>query len=243
MVKKKMSFIYKFFKKKPHKYVLKARKGGEWEEINTYDRYVSMSEVSDTLDELKEDGYDYVRLDLINEEGKIVKTVWSKKWKPRGKMVQKAISEIKEYVEFIKAFKEALKTEEADPLAIMASAVSFLETFRKICDNYPVLCGKEKMGEDKLIENLLMRIIEARLGMPIASNPAPNPAPAPITNPAPASIPNISVSPEVAEKFNQIVEESMKKASELITTECQVIGKCEGGLAEKIGGEEVEESE
>jgi len=103
------------------------------------------------------------------------------------------------------------------------------------------------MGEDKLIENLLMRIIEARLGMPIASNPAPNPAPAPITNPAPASIPNISVSPEVAEKFNQIVEESMRKASELITSECQVLQKCEEGIAGEIerelGGEEVEESE
>ena len=238
-----MSFIYKFFRKKPHKYVLKARKDGVWEEINEYDRYVSMSEVSDILDELKEDGYDYVRLDLINEEGKIIKTAWSKKWKPRGKFVQKAISEIKEYVEFIKAFKEALKTEEADPFAVMASAVSFLETFRKICDNYPILCGREKVGEDKLIESLLMKIIEARLGMPIASNPAPNPASAPMTNPASASIPNIPVSPEIAEKFNQIVEESMRKASELITTECQVIGKCEEGLAEKLGGEEVEESE
>jgi len=242
-----MSFIYKLFRKKPSKYVLKARKEGVWEEINEYDRYVSMSEVSDILDELKEDGYDYVRLDLINEEGKIIKTAWSKKWKPRGKFVQKAISEIKEYVEFIKAFKEALKTEENDPFAIMASAVSFLETFRKVCDNYPVLCGKEKMGEDKLIESLLMRIIEARLGMPMASNPASNPAPPPAFSPAPTSIPNIPIAPEIAEKFNKIVEESMKKASELITTECQVIGKCEEGLTEKLEeeleGEKIEKSE
>jgi hypothetical protein len=242
-----MSFIYKLIKKKPTKYVLRARKDGVWEDIAEYDRYVGMAEISDVLDNLKEDGYDFVRLELVDEEGKRVKIAWSKKWKPRGKMIEKAVSEIKEYVEFIKAFKEALKTEENDPFAVMASAVSFLETFRKVCDNYPVLCGKEKMGEDRLIENLLMRIIEARLGMPISSNPTSNPAPAPTFNPTPASIPNIPVSPEVAEKFNQIVEESMKKASELITSECQVLQKCEEGLSgkleEELGGEEVEESE
>lgn len=219
-----------------HRFVLKARREGVWEEITEYDRYVGMSEISDVLDDLREEGYDYVRLDEVDEEGRKVKVVWSKKWSKRGSGVQRAVNEIKEYAELLKTIKEALKGEETDPFAAIASAVSFLETFRKICDAYPMLCGKER-SFDKIAAELMLRMLGFDGAGSLLSSQQSGQQPVQQLQLVPQnglSIPKLFINPEAAEKFNKIVEESVRKASELITTECMVEEKCLEPFSKKV---------
>jgi len=219
-----------------HRFVLKARREGVWEEITEYDRYVGMSEISDVLDDLRDEGYDYVRLDEVDEEGRKVKVVWSKKWSKKTSGVQRAVSEIKEYAELLKTIREVLKGEESDPFAAVASAVSFLETFRKVCDAYPVLCGKER-SFDRVAAELMLRMLGFDGGSSFLSSQQPVQQsvqqPQLVLQNMP-SVPRLQISPEVAEKFNKIVEESVRKASDLITTECMVEEKCLEPFSKKV---------
>ena len=206
---------------KKTRFVLKARKDGTWEDIEEYDEKKSLADISDEVDDLKDEGYDYVRFEEVDQYGRKVKLHWAKKLKPPQKVINKTLEEMKQYTETLKAMKEALGIREQDPIESVAGIVSLMETFRKVCDAYPQLCGKEVGTGDKFLDRLLQAILESRLKVNI---PPPQPQP---QLPQAQSTPQLPPpSPEVIQKINNIVKESVDKATSLVTTECQALGTC-----------------
>ena len=91
-------------KDKPVKWVLKAHDpdSGEWEEIEVFDKEKSYSDLKDRIEDLKEQGYDMVRLDAYDAEDNFVKRVFVKKLstnrnKPT-KQLQQTVMEFSETV-------------------------------------------------------------------------------------------------------------------------------------------------
>jgi hypothetical protein len=213
------------FKLKKTRYVLKARKYGSWEDIEEYDKKMSVSELSDTIEDLRSEGYDYVRLEEIDSEGKRVKIHWAKPLKPKGKKIKETLSEIQETVEALKIIKEAFKDENSDPYVVLASSISLLESFRKICDSYPALCGKDSSSNDPIMQ-FILGLIQSRLAQqPYYQYNQPQQQPAPIVTPSTTVIPKPSQ--EAVDKINKIVEEALDKAMKTVVSECQAIGSCQ----------------
>lgn len=231
------------FKLKKTKYVLKARKYGTWEDIEEYDKKVSLGEIGDLIEDLRSEGYDYVRLEELDDQGRRVKLHWSKPLKPRGRKLKETLSEITETVEALKAIREAFKDESQDPYVVLASTVSMLESFRKICDSYPALCGKESSTSDPIFQ-IILSILQQRLAnQPYFQPPAYQPAPQSNISPAPGNgeRPNQFVLPkptqEGIDKINKIAQEALEKAMKTVVSECQAMGEC----ISPSGGEEENE--
>ena len=220
------------FKLKKTKYVLKARKYGSWEDIEEYEKKVSVSEVSDVIEDLRSEGYDYVRLEEVDEQGRRVKLHWSKPLKPKGKKLKETLEEISETVQALKAIREAFKDESQDPYVVLASTVSMLESFRKICDSYPALCGKESSASDPIFQ-IILSLIQQRLAGQQYFQPAYY-QPAPQSNipqiPSDGQRPNQIIlpkpTPEAVDKINKIATEALEKAMKTVVSECQAMGEC-----------------
>jgi len=220
------------FKLKKTKYVLKARKYGAWEDIEEYDKKVSLGEIGDLIEDLRSEGYDYVRLEELDDQGRRVKLHWSKPLKPRGRKLKETLDEINETVQTLKALKDAFKDESQDPYVILASTVSMLESFRKICDSYPALCGKESSTNDPIFQ-LILSILQQRLTnqpyfQPAYYQPAPqsNPQPTPSNGQRPNEIVLPKPTPEAVDKINKIAQEALEKAMKTVVSECQAMGEC-----------------
>ena len=235
------------FKLKKTKYVLKARKYGSWEDIEEYDKKVSLGEIGDIIEDLRSEGYDYVRLEEVDEEGRRVKLHWSKPLKPKGKKLKETLEEISETVEALKAIKEAFKDEGQDPYVVLASTVSMLESFRKICDSYPALCGKESSANDPIFQ-IILSILQQRLAgqqyfQPAYYQPAPqsNPQPTPGNGQRSNQFALPPPTPEAVDKINKIATEALERAMKTVVSECQALGTCIEPGHEEIGGEEENE--
>jgi hypothetical protein len=231
------------FKLKKTKYVLKARKYGSWEDIEEYDKKVSLGEIGDLIEDLRSEGYDYVRLEEVDDQGRRVKLHWSKPLKPKGKKLKETLEEISETVEALKAIREAFRDDSQDPYVILASTVSMLESFRKICDNYPALCGKESSTNDPIFQ-IIMSILQQRLAnqqpfQPAYYQPALQNIPSNGERPNQVVIPKPT--PEAVDKINKIATEALEKAMKTVVSECQALGTClEPGHEETEGEEENE---
>jgi len=231
------------FKLKKTKYVLKARKYGSWEDVEEYDRKVSLGEIGDLIEDLRSEGYDYVRLEEVDEQGRRVKLHWSKPLKPKGKKLKETLEEISETVEALKAIREAFKDESQDPYVVLASTVSMLESFRKICDNYPALCGKESSASDPIFQ-LILSLIQQRLAgqqyfQPASYQPVlqTNPQSIPSNGQRPNQIIIPKPTPEAIDKINKIAQEALEKAMNTVVSECQAMGEClEPGRGEEESG-------
>jgi hypothetical protein len=235
------------FKLKKTKYVLKARKYGSWEDIEEYDKKVSLGEIGDLIEDLRNEGYDYVRLEELDDQGRRVKLHWSKPLKPKGKKLKETLDEISETVQALKAIKDAFKDENQDPYVILASTVSMLESFRKICDSYPALCGKESSTSDPIFQ-IILSLIQQRLTEQQSFQPAYyQPATQNIAQSVPSNgeRPNQIVlpkpTPEAIDKINKIATEALEKAMKTVVSECQALGTCIEPGHEKTGGEEENE--
>jgi hypothetical protein len=235
------------FKLKKTKYVLKARRYGTWEDVEEYDKKVSVSEVSDIIEDLRGEGYDYVRLEEVDDQGRRVKLHWSKPLKPKGKKLKETLEEISETVQALKAIKDAFKDEGQDPYVILASTVSMLESFRKICDNYPALCGKESSASDPIFQ-IILSILQQRLAGQQSFQPAyyqpatqSNIPQIPSNGQRPNQIVLPPTTPEAVDKINKIAQEALEKAMKTVVSECQAMGECiEPGHEETEGEKESE---
>jgi len=235
------------FKLKKTKYVLKARKYGTWEDVEEYDRKVSLGEIGDLIEDLRSEGYDYVRLEEIDDQGRRVKLHWSKPLKPKGRKLKETLEEISETVQALKAIKEAFKDEGQDPYVVLASTISLLESFRKICDTYPALCGKESSTNDPILQ-IILSLVQQRLTGQQYFQPAYY-QPAPQSNipqfPSDGQRPNQIVlpkpTPEAIDKINKIATEALEKAMKTVVSECQALGECVEPGHEETGGEEKSE--
>jgi hypothetical protein len=206
------------------KYVLKAKtKDGEWEDIQEFDRYVGVSEIRDIIDELREQGYYSFRLEEKTKER--TKLLWVRTYSSPKKRLLSTLNELKETLELINTIKEAF-TEKVDTLSVIGSMASVLLSFRKICEQYPELCGIRRSEED-MFKTLLNMIISSRIATPqIAPQVVPQAVPQASPAPAPRKIVLPEPSPEAVEKINKIVEEAVEEVSKSLVGECEVIGEC-----------------
>jgi len=202
------------------KYILRAKtKEGEWEDIQEFDRYVGVSEIRDIIDELREQGYYSFRLEEKTKER--TKLLWVRTYSSPRKRLYSTLNELKETLELVNTIKEAF-TEKVDTLSVIGSMASVLLSFRKICEQYPELCGIRKSEED-MFKTLFNMIISSRIATPqIAPQVVPQTSPAP----APRKIVLPEPSPEAVEKINKIVEETVEEVSKSLVGECEVVGEC-----------------
>jgi hypothetical protein len=189
----------------------------EWEDVETYDRPVKLSEIKEYIEELIEDGYTRFRL----EDSKGNK-VWVKYYKSRERseeeIADRFLSMMEKWATVMEKMSQ-IATPKFDPNELLASQVSVFLTIRNFCERFPDICGVSKTSiEDTLVQVLLGRLVPQQVATPSTAPTTPVPAPGRVVPPRPTE--------EGIRAVNEIVEKAMKEATEIWETECRVLGVC-----------------
>jgi len=248
---KKMSFFKKMLNKPRPPFTLKAKNvDGEWEEIDVFDKYMSFSELKDDIIELRKEGYYYFQ--LVDARGK---PVWSKRYKRDVKTGMK-VEDIEEIVKRYKALKDLMREivseGHVDPYEVLASGVSMLTSIRRLCSEFPEICGTGGgiSGFDaglRVVKWLIdwlgggslekaEEVLEAITGIKLRSG----------GKKVSSEVAKKSITSEGKEWINKVAAESVKKATEIVKSECEAMGTCgegeSGGEYSRSSKGEVEEA-
>jgi hypothetical protein len=202
---------------------------GEWEELEEYEDKKSLSDVKDTIEEYRDQGYYAFRLQ--DSKGRVV---WYKSYK-RDKRTGMSVDDILEMAKKYRALKEALSElggEKVDPYEVLASQVSMFTTIRKFCEQFPEICGRGFSGEGlkggleivKWIVDMLgggsleraENVLESMLGFRREEKVS-------------SEFIKGSITEEGARKINEIASRAVDEALKTVKSECEVVGTCEGG--------------
>ena len=202
---------------------------GEWEELEEYEDKKSLSDVKDTIEEYRDQGYYAFRLQ--DSKGRVV---WYKSYK-RDKRSGMSVDDILEMAKKYKALKEALSElggERVDPYEVLASQVSMFTSIRKFCEQFPEICGRGFSGEGlkgglevvKWIVDMFgggnleraESVLEGLFGFKKEGRVS-------------SSFIKGSITEEGAKKIDEIATKAVSEALEIVKSECEVAGTCGGG--------------
>jgi hypothetical protein len=188
--------------------VLKGRNPkGVWEEIDVYDKPVSSADIAEVIDEYREKGYDYFRLDVYDSKGRYVRREWSRKYpaKKSEDALDSLLEKLTKYNDVVEKLKKALGIKELDPLDVVATLMYYEELKKKLAE---VVTPKEGgLREVEEFLKLLKALREVGLvGTPTApTTPTATPTAVPAT-PKPAE----AKAEELEEAILREVEEKLK---------------------------------
>jgi len=211
-----VSFFKRIFRK--YKYVLKARNQlGNWEDIEEYDRPVGYAEIADTIEDLKEKGYTYVRFErrIVTDKGeKLDKLLWSKRFS--NPTVSKnpsrlTLEDLKTLLEVQKTLKEVLGVKDMSPEDAIANALYWRNVWKELVEE-----AKKEIGGEKSDIEEIVKIISLLSGLRIPQlqqTSTPSPTPTPMPKPQNITVME-NLPPEIEKEVNEIFERAEKKAVE-----------------------------
>jgi len=234
-------------KGEPAKWVLKAKLQGssEWEEIETYEEPKSYSDLKDVIDELKNEGYEAVRLDAYDKDGKFVKRIFVRYFSSTKTMniyqqMQKTMMEMMNaQVEMMSKFAEMMtKLPSGMSYEDAIAQVLYLKQLEKTLAEAMGLSPNQIQNPEfmsflmdilkELIKKYMPEIeqkIAEKFGAKKPSAPTPTPIPMPTPIPAPAPMPKV----EVPEDIKKVIEDAKQKVFEQTLPPCVKEGICKEG--------------
>lgn len=197
------------------RYVLKGRNPkGVWEELGEYDKKVNVTDVLDVIEEYREKGYDYFRLDVYTEDGKYVRREWSRKYAPRRAedSVEKALDVLSKMEEIKEKLKKALGVKEMDPLDVLATLMYYEELKKKAVELLAptIRSSGSELGE---IVSFLKTLTELKTMLPTAPPQMP-------TTATTTFMPLPATQHAVEEKAGEIESEILAKVQEKLKPPC-----------------------
>jgi len=234
-------------KGEPAKWVLKAKMqgSGEWEEIETYDEPKTYSDLRDTIEELKNEGYESVRLDAYDKDGKFVKRIFVRYFSGTKTMnlyqqMQKTMMDMMTHqVEMITKFMEMLsKLPSGMGYDDAIAQILYLkELERQLVDALGLSPNQLQNPEFTMflmdiLKELIKKYmpeIEQRIAEKFGAKkpPSPSPTPTPIPTPMIAStpLPKVEVPPDI----KKVIEDAKQKVFEQTLPPCVKEGVCKEG--------------
>lgn len=189
----------------------------EWEDVETYDRPVKLSEVKDYVEELLKDGYTRFRLE-DSKGNKVWVKYYKSKERTEDEIADRFLSMMEKWATIMEKMSQ-IAMPKYDPSEVLASQVSMFLTIRNFCEKFPDICGVGRTSaEDLIVQTLLSRLAPQQIPSVSAPTPTPAPAPRPVPLPRPTE--------EGIRAVNEIVEKAIKEATEIWETECRALGVC-----------------
>jgi hypothetical protein len=200
------------FRPKKLRYVLKGRNPkGVWEELGEYDSKVNLTDVLDVIEEYREKGYDYFRLDVYTEDGRYVGREWAKKYpvRRREEDLDSFFEKLAKLGELKEKVMKALGIKEFDPADVIANIIYWEEVKKKLAEIVPKTGELGEIGE---IIQLLRALRELGSGLTTVAPATQAPTTASST-PTPPS--NLITTPEseVERVAEEIITNVEKRAS------------------------------
>jgi len=248
-----MSMLLKLKKKKgePAKWVLKAKPAGssDWEDIETYDEPKSYSDLKDIIDELKNEGYEAVRLDAYDKSGRFVKRIFTRYFstsktltsyqqmqKMMNDLLEQQISFLDRVTSLVNKLAERMGSGTSYEDAI-AQILYLKELERQIANALGLSPNQVQNPEftmflmdilKELIKKYMPEIeqrIAEKFGAKKPPTPFPSPTPSPTPMPTPTPPPKVEVPPDI----QKIIEDAKQKVFEQTLPPCVKEGICKEG--------------
>jgi len=219
---------------KKYKYVLKARApSGVWEDIEEYDKPVSYAEVSDTIEDLRDRGYTYVRLEKRDGD-RLVKLLWSKRFATAQAVRNPSKMTLEDFATLMKQvreLKEVLGIKEMSPEDALANALYWRNVWRELVEE-----AKKEVGGGKSDLREVLDILSSLRGFQLPQQPLPQPQPQ-TQAPKPQSVwvmENLpeDVEREVNELLGRAESKTVEEAKDLLSPPCVKEGTCREGEEE-----------
>jgi hypothetical protein len=215
-------------------YLLKGRgPDGTWEELESFPKRPGREELYDYVNQYREEGYNAFALYEVCEDR--TRKVWMRTYGKPKKGLGDSLDEIVQFKEKLDKLKE-LFGGNVDPYAVLASSLSIMISMREFCSKFPEICGvpQSSASPGSAIQeyvNVIRSIVDLfgsgkleqadkavreLLGRYLGGGGAKVPAEAFIRD-------------EAVEEVNKIAQEAVKRATEIVKTECEVLHACKEG--------------